>query len=815
MKRLKIVPKGLADRVNVESGEVGECLGAMNVRECAEALEPMGVWKSLCKLLGNERVVHIDSREDGEYFLSCKGNVMNVVGKRLDGEFVSMKSTICTLDSDVEWAQSVGRFVVVGTHTGLKYLHYKDQEYKLLDFAEIAPQLVFGAVNVAEVSEIVPSITFEEPYSKWERLTEKDRKLVETTVNESCESLKQRATQNGAYIQPVAVRYAVRMRDDSYAWISAPVVVGDGLQMRRKVSGIVDSAMSYCGESELQTSMYNVGVTVVKPMSQEWAELVKSVDVLVSDELAPFEGDKVECRCDYITPNRYLTYWFRSRESVVAYSELVNPEKWRILTQITDIQGLTECRVSVPNGVEAIVDNMGALSNRCVGVMRSGLFTESLSRERACQLTQSINHDVVSKVGLSVGGRLYTGVYSQKMRNCWQGVQYWGDDVESKPCDMMVVARLHTANGEAVKVDRYACDYTPLQLNALIAYPDARAVELTVKVQSGDDVSEWTGELEGCNEQGYAYFLNNTAENVELEASVSFYEPAEQRQEEPIRNAVQVSAVANPFVTEQQRTVSQSEVLALAGVRKSVYSSTFGRYPVYVFTREGIFALSYKAKGDYSDAQYIDNRTIGSENALAIADEKVYFVSKSGMLCELSGKDVKELGKVDDVEQMAWVGSKKELVVRWNDNTIKVLLPSGRWSERSEGLRNVYVSNGGDAVGQTIADELVDMNDEQHSEVAFSAETYPIEVNEGQMIAPIMMTVNVSGDDVHGTVKLLGSDGVSCEWNDIATIKLEGTVCHPQQLQIYARPCRLLKVVMEGVARGAAVLRNISVDYRV
>jgi hypothetical protein len=127
----------------------------------------------------------------------------------------------------------------------------------------------------------------------------------------------------------------------------------------------------------------------------------------------------------------------------------------------------------------------------------------------------------------------------------------------------------------------------------------------------------------------------------------------------------------------------------------------------------------------------------------------------------------------------------------------------------------VYVSNGGDAVGQTIADELVNMNDEQHSEVAFSAETYPIEVNEGQMIAPIMMTVNVSGDDVHGMVKLLGSDGVSCEWNDIATIKLEGTVCHPQQLQIYARPCRLLKVVMEGVARGAAVLRNISVDYRV
>ena len=111
------------------------------------------------------------------------------------------------------------------------------------------------------------------------------------------------------------------MRDDSYAWISAPVVVGDGLQMRRKVSGIVDSAMSYCGESELQTSMYNVGVTVVKPMSQEWAELVKSVDVLVSDELAPFEGDKVECRCDYITPNRYLTYWFRSKESAVVKAE--------------------------------------------------------------------------------------------------------------------------------------------------------------------------------------------------------------------------------------------------------------------------------------------------------------------------------------------------------------------------------------------------------------------------------------------------------------------------------------------------------------
>lgn len=816
MKNIKIVPKCAVERVNDESGNVGECVNAMNVRECNDALVTMGNWHELCEIQQDERVMLIDKRRESDYFLSCKGNEVRVLCKRVNGECVEQNEVICELDGGVRWMRSVGDFVVISTDSGVKYLHYANGEYRLLDFMKIAPQMVFGAVNSAEVSETVSSVDFEEPYSSWDKLSDKDSKAIGDSVRYSAEVLHNRAKQNGAFVQPVAVRYAVRLWDDNYAWVSAPVVVGCGVSMREQVSVAIDTDMSSCGESELRATMYNVGVAVVEPLAREWLGLVKSVDVLVSDELSPFEAGKVMCRCDYATPNRYLTYWLPQRERLMAWAELVNPAKWHILTRINDVQGLSEGRVNAVNGVAAVTDSMGALSESCVGLMRSGLFTESITREQAYKLTQEMNRDVVGNTGLCAGGRLYIGGLSLVMRNAWQSVQYWGGNVEAKPCEMIVTARLNTANGEAVKVARYSCDYTPAKLNMLITYPDARAVELTVKVLCDETVSEWTGTLQRCDEQGFAYFLNDNAEDVELKPGVSFYEPAEQRVVELQLNEVEVSSVANPFVIEQRRMVGQSEVLALERVKKSVYSSTFGRYPIYVFTREGIYALSYKAKGDYSDAQLLDYRTVDDKCVVAIGDDKVYFVSNGGVLCELNGKDVTEITTLPDVAQMAWIKSKKELLVRAEDNTLRVMMPGGRWSERNEGLRHLCVSNTLDVAGQTVLGKMVDLNDERQGDVMFLVETHSIEAASGLMTAPLLMTINVSGVFADkGVAKLYGSDGVDCEWRLLGEILLEGRVCHPRQIRIYSRPCRLYKVMIEGVAKGDVVLRNVIVDYKV
>ena len=789
MKNFKIVPKGGVERSNAECGLAGESERVVNVRERESSLESVGDWGLLCRLREGDNLMLIDHRKEGEFFLLANRNRVSVGGVRRQGVFTALNSEVCTLDGEVKWMQSVGEFVAIGTSVGLRCLRYEAEVYYFLDFADIAPQLVFSAVNVAELSERVPAMEFDEPYSSWERLGEVDRLVLTEAVNDACKSIYERAKQKGGYIQPVTVRYAVRLWDNSYAWISAPVVVGCGVQLGERVSASVSSSMTGMAESELRAKSYNIGVSVVKPLGDVWKRFEKSVDVLVGDEMKPYINGSVRCRCDYSLPERSVTYWFEAKESYVARAEIVNPAKWQVIARLEDMHSGSADRV-----------------------LRSRMYNCGIGRDEVARITHNIGREVIANAGLCNSGRLYMAGNRHVIKDAWQSVQYWSADVTNEPCEVITVARLRSANGEAVKVDRKSYDFTPAKLNAMVAYSDARATELTVKVLSGGKVTEWSGTLMSCEEQGIAYAMSDDMQCVELSAGVSFYEPTEQNTDELRLNELTVSAVANPFVMSQCREVGQSEALALATVQKSLYSSTFGRYPVYVFAREGIFAVSYKEKGDYSDAQLVDIRTVNENRAVAVGDGRLYFVSQQGALCELIGKDVRELSRVPKAKKLAWIDSQKELLVVHDSGTVRVMMPSGRWIDRNEGVNNVYADYH-DAIIQDLANNMSDANNESIAWKILCVETYPIMIGDDQ-ISPVTMRVNVSGDFAEGsTLMLLGSEGENCEWRVLSKLLLEGKFCKEVKQRVYAPPCRLVKVAIEAEAKSKVMIRNVIITY--
>ena len=793
MKQITIIPKGIRARNNAESGIVGECTAVMNMREREDSLQAVGIWAELGDVSVGEKVLLVDCRQEVRNVFTCKGTAVYLHGKFVEGEYLTLHEEVCKAEVEILWAESVGDFVVIGTDVGCMYLYFNGTEYVEVKKDDIVPQISFKALSAGVESATVPGVDFESEYSRWSSLREKDRLTLQKSVNDAYSSLLNNTKQKGAYIQPVSVRYAVKLWDDSYAWISAPVVVGLGVQVASMVSAQVNASLSGYDDGMMSASAYNIGLNVIKTPSEHLLPLIKSVEILVSEEMTPFVKGNMVCRCEKSQTSSvyYLTYGLQKREQKVAIAELINPDKWQVVERVTDVGKLNE------------------LSR----VLRSGLYAENLHRKEVKSITQTINHDVVANTALSLNGRLYSAGHYRLIRNVWQSVQYWGGNVSGVPCEVIVTARIRTLNGEAVKVSRESYDYTPTNLNAMIAYPDSRATELTIKILSNGNITEWNGTLAGNDAQGIAYFIGTDLVENKLVAGYSFYEPAEQNTRESALTEFIVSRTGNPWVMEQRRQIGQGEVLKLVPATRTIYSGVFGHYPIYAFASDGIYAVAYKEQGDYKDAQLISHRKLKENRAVAVSDECAYFIASDNTLCRLSGKDVAILARIENVSQMVWVERYSELLLRHDDNVVSIYMPRGRIYDRSEGLRYVY-SDFGHALGVDISGKLRNLNAEISCDVNVYAETHPMAIKGSEIMVPLRLCVNISGVfNPMGNVEIYGSDGVMCDWRKLEEIVIEGVCCHNLMSRIYARPCRLVKLRLSGNVNSGTTFCNAVLTY--
>lgn len=791
MKNTKIVPCGMARRYNEESGAWGECVELVNMRERNESLEVVGRWNELADVASGERILLADRRADAEYYFSAKGIKVNIHGMLKNGTYSVMNKTVCVTQGDVLWLKSIGDFVVIGTSAGNKYLRFNGGEYAELLRDELEPIIVFKAVNVCAITQKVAGRDFAKAYSRWVTLDEKDRLVLQEDVTSAYSALLATAKAKGGYVQPVAVRCAVRLCDDSYAWISAPVIVGVGLQAQSMTSALLNTAMSAYGESVMTVNMYNIGATIVKSPSAAWQPLIKSIDVLVSDELVPCVTGQISCRCESSTPEHFISYGLQQRERAVALAEVVNPDKWQVTGRFTDV---------------------GALPDSAI-ILRSALYSHSVTRNEVKSNVEDIAWNVSASAAEVLNGRLCMGGHRKLMRNPWQSALYWGGSTVAQACEVVVKVKLRTRNGEVVKINSEKYDRTPVALNALIAFPDARAEHLEIKMRSGGKISQWQGNLTGVDEQGIAYFVSSdTAENT-FAAGISFSVESDSVFQDDNLPRLTISREGNPLVTGEWRMVGQGEIMGVVSAAKPIFSGVFGRYPLYVFSVDGVYAVAYKASGDYKDAQLISHRILGRQLALTASGEDVYFVSLQGELCCLSGKDVKVLDKTENVAQLQWVNAFGELLVRREDDSVEVYMPGGRRYRRDARLAHVF----GDvhtALGQNSAGRLVNLNDETLQWLIVALETYPMALNDGALIAPMQFTANQVGSFAENAeIKLLGSDGTKCEWRELATISLADSCCRRIEKRIYSHPCRLVKLKLTGNAATGTVINDYALKY--
>ena len=287
MKETRVKPVGMVPLTNVEAAQCGMAAVARNLRERDDAMQVTGTPAAVGAIDGADRLLLID----GDHLITCRGGEVKVDGV-----------TVATLGDAIVGAHAVGQLLVVVTRGGLAYLSRHEGSWVQLDPGDAVPQLTLRAQCATSRADI-PAYTFAGTYREWRApLADVDTSALRDILRGAWNVLTADAASMGHHVAPMLVRWAVRLLDDSYLWMSAPVRVGDEtLANAERITATVNSSSSaFTGTQATVMPMvhYSLDIGVSGGIAAAWLPLVKSVDVLATSEARLLAaGGALDYRC--------------------------------------------------------------------------------------------------------------------------------------------------------------------------------------------------------------------------------------------------------------------------------------------------------------------------------------------------------------------------------------------------------------------------------------------------------------------------------------------------------------------------------------
>ena len=268
---------------------------------------------------------------------------------------------------------------------------------------------------------------------------------------------------------------------------------------------------------------------------------------------------------------------------------------------------------------------------------------------------------------------------------------------------------------------------------------------------------------------------------------------------------VVVSHPGNPLAEARRRAVIGAVPLALAVVTRPLYLGGFGRYPVYVFSDDGIYAIPQSAAGTLGEARLVDRTVIDAAVAPVEAWRDVWFVSRHGHLCRLSGAQVTVVQRDAGYRAMAWSDAYSELWLLPAAGYPLALMADGTMSRRTVDAEQLY-SDPRHAVAVTDDGTLLDLEREQEAVMPVTWDSHPVALD-SWMGAPVGRVLwHISAPECDLTLRLVGQRGVMAGDADMSVITVTGAVNQPLAAPVVRWPSRTARLVMSGTARSGSLL---------
>lgn len=323
MREIRIVPRCAVALANGEAARPGQAVDALNVREQEDALQVTGQPVKVGQMDAGHRLLTIASGR----MVTCQGSTVYLDG----GHAVS-------IDGDIVGAHVVGPFVVIVASSSLTYLLLGDGGWQLMDPADAVPTLTFTA-NVSTIADDIPAVQFAAPYTQWRApLADADRNTFSNLLRTAWTAVNADARADGYRTAPVLVRWALRLVDGTYLWMSDPVRVGDEtLTNADRITALVDSSSDgYTGTQATTMTLkrYLLDISLDRAIPEAWQPLVAGIDVLATDEAQLVAASRtLDYRCLTRTTGarEHVLEVGLSRRSAMAIAHQLAASPWHLI----------------------------------------------------------------------------------------------------------------------------------------------------------------------------------------------------------------------------------------------------------------------------------------------------------------------------------------------------------------------------------------------------------------------------------------------------------------------------------------------------
>lgn len=792
-----------------EKAPIGSCSTLVNLRENSGGLTPVGTPATLTTTATNEQLIAAHETHGAVNLISLVGNAIKWHATIVaNGTLAQKGSTLCNINANLTAISTIGDYIMICTTNGCIILKFcnADNTYKVLDKDNAIPRLILCTAATGRISEDVPAIEFESAYPRWQPpLNANDIAKLSANVQDSCKRMQRYASANGLLIQPLLARYAVRLWDDSYLWVSPPVLVGKGLQRAESSATVLtgDNNFTGTGQSRLEVETFRVAMIVEKGSEEDWDTFIKSIDILVSPESSPVDTSSfVDYTCVTDTRGNVLSYRLeysmKSASSDATKQRLLDCNEWIIACQITDVAALRQGIVKA-NNCDVAADATGLPTQikryEITGYDNTG--TVDTSQLSLC--LESIGLKRRYNSILCHNRRFFASGYTAQLVNPWHPTMYWHGNLYDGNCDIIIETHIKTPDGTVVTYWTGSSDIVPTELNPILAYPDPRAFRMKIMLLVNGTVRQVEADLSPLNGQWMAIASSKLKPHTFTDTEAgSLPEINEETYVENITGKVFEYAELNPFTINRVHDICDHPILALAAAARHT-NNNIGS-PIYVFAEDGTYAMPYlTASAKYAPAVPLTSRRIARQVKPVGSYTNVYFASDDGRICSLEQYRTKEVLKDIDATSLAWDHEHDELWIACKDGSIEVLMPSGRpYSRTVNGGAKLQQLSSKLAIATCSDGHVLDISHELNAAIDIELLTNPILLNNYDPASPYEIIWNIFASDLSMCLTAYGENGASCHGMTLAAIKVSGNVNSPLPMRLISPQIRVLRLGITG-----------------
>ena len=581
------------------------------------------------------------------------------------------------------------------------------------------------------------------------RLTEEKQKQVLDSIWGEIDSVVNEQSVNGRAYFPVFVRYAVRLYDGTSYAQSIPILLGAELLRYIRVragvwGGKMPDGLSYTEDgdnfgpddffvlfpiyrndepsyssTEIQevANFMRIRIGLPQPYSicadysysrglyDGWGDIVSGVDIFISTQIGPHLRDAA--RIDVANGFYAEDHTDDKDDFVGLYDIVIDPvytekkqEELMLLHQATYLAKSYSLDEFNALSGEVLLDDINFNSDHI------------MAQEPLKETPWSMHYTKGSKLFNYNKRLLMTGV-EQVLSSGYQflhSVKWNEGDAVMADSSFRFVYYLRGENGESVVISRDANGNALIQRQkkavvsgdptlytespyAWIAYPDSRCYKIEVYETKGNSVimSSYTTRVFDQADVAYAFigFGQQLNRPVDTDMSVDGL-PSYENRVYNMPSSLVVSKVNNPFIfaAEDVVTFTAGNVMNLAVATRPLSEGQFGQFPLYVFTDEGVFALSTDNQGRFLTSHPVSRDVLVGDDALTGIEQGVFFAAARGLLL-LQGSTVTKVSALMD-------GAPDELGPLFAQEISRSLLDSiaiespARFSEFIKGCRMAY-----------------------------------------------------------------------------------------------------------------------------